>query len=174
MRISGLIAVSLLLASCLNKPQASRGEALFDVNGYFTKEAGKLAAAQSKLLKSAEQNGVAQTLLIKNPDWQEELALFANSVIDKPSWAGQYRLTRTKSQSTWSAANPSLRTRMLKISTSQTGDVTRVDIHNATDNVLYHSEEWLTYIADSGYTIRKEQKVRLLSENHYMVSGKIN
>jgi hypothetical protein len=174
MRITGLVAVSLLLTSCLGKPKANRGETVFDMKAYFTKEAGRLSASRSQLLKSAAQNGVSQTLLIKAPDWHAELALFANSVIDKPSWAGQYKLLKGRNQSTWSTGNPSLHTKMLKVSTSEAGKVTRIDIHNSTDNVLYNSDEWLTYVADSGYTIRKDQKVRLLRENHYLVRGKIN
>lgn len=172
-----LAPILLLLAvvSCRSPElQPRHAGSAFDTEGWFKKEALRLSAAQTSLRKTAIADGHEQTRALATPDWTQELALFAGSVINKPSWQGKYRSVRTKNQEGWFTREEHLRTRMIRIRKTASGAVRRIDIHNRMENVLYRTDEWLSWIPDSGYTIRKEQKVRFLASTRYSIRGKIN
>ncbi len=44
-------------------------------------------------------------------------------------------------------------------------------IYNDSKNMLYESQEWLSYFPDSLYQIDKKQTVRLLGTNTYKIKG---
>lgn len=162
------------LAACRPDVHESAGnKRYFDLKAFINADSSKLSKAKVTVTKTVTHNNrnkQTKRLAIKN--WGQELALFAASDINKPAWRDSYKITKQGDSVVYTAMLPELFTRRISIQNTN-GKVLKIDITNATQNLLYKTTEHLIYYPDSLYVINKEQKVKLMGSNNYLISGKI-
>jgi len=168
-----LLCISGLAACRPDVHESAGNKRYFDLKAFINADSSRLSKAHIAVTKTViHNNNGKQTkrLVIKN--WGQELALFAASDINKPAWRDSYQITKQGDSVIYTALLPELFTRRISIQTIN-GTVKKVAIHNATQNLLYKTTEHLVYYPDSLYLIDKEQKVKLMGTNRYLISGQI-
>lgn len=168
-----LILFLILITSCRKPDEKPIVKRYTDIKGFFESEALRLSRAEVLADKSVRQNEVSETKNGLKVDWQNELALFTGSDINKPAWRDSYRITKDSSTIIYLAIDTNLRTRSIRLKKNAEGRLILIQIHNSTKNQLYESSEDLTYIPDSIYLIDKSQKVLFLGKNRYQIRGKL-
>lgn len=159
------------LASC--KPDVQQNtNTYFNLNTYFKQETQKLAKADFTVVKTVSRNGQVETKSLKIANWPQELSLFSESDINKPSWKNSYRITSSENYTIYKALEPDLRTQEIIIK-KVSKKITLVMIYNVVNNRLFQTKEKLTYYPDSLYIIRRKQNVRFLGVNDYLIEGKL-
>ena len=167
------ILLTVFITACTGRTEIKPESSFFDVKGFFESEAKRLTINRKIVDKSIKQNDLSEIKKGISVDWENELALFIASDINKPSWIDSYKINRDSVQVTYLAIDTNLRTRFLVIKKDKQGRAVYFRIKNITRNKLYESSEELTYIPDSIYTINKNQRVRFLGNNNYQISGKV-
>jgi hypothetical protein len=174
--IKNIVIISLcILAMQSCKPDNLKEGAekeYFDIKGYFQNSVLKLSKQHNKINKTVVHNGIAESKDVEIKNWKTELALFAESDINKPAWKGSYTKRDSARATTYSANQPDLKTRRIVISKTPQGDVKQIAIYNEVNNALYNTRETLNYYPDSLYIINKYQKVKLLGANTYTLTGR--
>jgi uncharacterized secreted protein with C-terminal beta-propeller domain len=122
------------------------------------------------IIKSVEHNGDIQTKKMHIANWGLELSLFKLSDINKPAWKDSYAIQSGGDIIFYKAKDPELKTRALIIK-QVNGQVKWILIYNHTKNLLYETDEKLSYFPDSLYLIEKSQRVRFLGTNKYRIKG---
>src|SRR5690606_32402688 len=153
-----------------NKP-TSEALAYFDIKGYFEQEANRLSQKKPLVYKEILKNAKKEAKDIHVNDWKKEFSLFIESDINKPSWISSYSVKKNKDTLVYSALDPELRTKEIKI-LKKADKLMFLSIKNEAINKLYKSEEKLFYFPDSVYKIIKNQRVRIIGVNHYQITGK--
>jgi len=145
--------------------------AFFDIKGFFESEVNRLTNKKSTVNKSVRQNEQSEIKKNLSVDWNNELALFIASDINKPAWKDSYTISGDSVHFSYVAIDKNLRTISVEIKKDLQGRPVFFKIKNMTRSKLYESSEELTYIPDSIYTINKNQSVRFLGKNTYRISG---
>jgi hypothetical protein len=167
---NGVFLFLLILSACSAPPEKA-ADTYEDIRGFFEAEAIRLSKADPTVKKTVARNDATETRSVSNIDWKTELSLFAESDINKPAWQDSYKVTVSDTSITYVATDTTLKTREIQISKGPDGNIRRVSIQNNTHNMLYASVEYLVYIPDSLYQIRKEQTVVLVGSNTYLVKA---
>jgi len=135
----------------------------FDLSQYFQEQV-QILANEENIQKKASINGKTESQTIANPSFQQELQLFMDSDINRTSWLDKYSVDSTLNAAgnltkvTYTALEEKLRTR--KVAIAFTEDViTKVDILNATDNVIAQTKQELSYTPRQGYSIKSYQDI---------------
>jgi hypothetical protein len=170
MRITGVLFVCLALFSCRHPTNKMEAFEYFDLKGFFEKESLRLNSTNTSVLKTVSRNSIEETRKV-TVNWINELSLFAESDINKPAWKKSYRKISNGEDVQYLALEDNLRTRRVRI-TRINNHVKSIHIINRTSNFLYNSSEDLVYYPDSVYIIEKQQQVKVLGTNHYLVTGK--
>ncbi len=169
---STLILIAALTA-CKSADQAPDiKNTYFDIRGFFTSEASRLSASKPMVAKMITDDSTSEKKNIRIANWQNELALFSASDINKPSWRDSYGVTQEANITTYTALEEGLRTRLISIKKNTSGKTVLIRIHNKTSNLLYSSEESLEYFPDSLYRIEKYQDIKLLGAHRYVIEAK--
>jgi len=167
-----LFILLLIFNSSCSSPEEIKTKTIFlDIKGFFEAEVKRLTSKKSTVNKSVIQNGKSEVKKNLSVDWENELALFIASDINKPAWKDSYRISGDSVHFKYMAIDTNLRTRTVEIKIDQMGRAVFFKIKNITRSKLYESSEELTYIPDSIYTINKNQSVRFLGKNNYQISG---
>lgn len=173
-RIFSICIAIGFLSSCGGNEQAAQNlqtEVYFDIKGFFEQEAARLSKNSTPILKEIarnQENTESKKITIK--DWQKELSLFIESDINKPAWTSSYDIIDAGDSIVYTTSDPDLRTK--KIVVKKEGEkIASIAIHNEVTNQLYTSQEELYYAPDSLYQIEKEQDVRIIGTNHYLITG---
>ncbi|MGI4805626.1 MAG: hypothetical protein ACRYFL_12700 [Janthinobacterium lividum] len=158
-------------SSC--KPDIRQNEtSYFNLNTYFGNEAKKLAKANFEVVKTVSRNGEAETKKVKIENWSQELSVFSESDINKPSWKKSYKTTASGDFTIYKALDPDLKTQEIIIKKAN-NQIAYLMIYNVVNNKLFQTKEKLTYFPDSLYIIRRKQHVRFLGTNDYLIEGKL-
>ena len=165
------ILLLIFNSSCSSREEIKTKTAFFDIKGFFEAEVKRLKSKKSNVNKSVIQNGQSEVKKNLSVDWENELALFIASDINKPAWKDSYKISGDSVHLNYMAIDTNLRTRTVDIKMDQLGRAVFFKIKNMTRSKLYESSEELTYIPDSIYTINKNQSVRFLGKNNYQISG---
>ena len=161
------------LASCIQEKDSkiNNRNLYFDLQGYFEKEVARLQKLNPTLGKTVSVNGVNESKKVKVADWKKELAIFANADINKASWQGSFNITKVGGAVVYSSNNKKIPVKKLYV-VGQGAKVREIEIIIANKNILFQSNDTLHYYPDSLYLIKKQQKIRLLNEKKYTISGK--
>ncbi|MFD2162888.1 hypothetical protein ACFSJU_10835 [Paradesertivirga mongoliensis] len=157
----------VFLASCGNENKETSKQ-YFDIKGYFSKEVKKLQKQNPVISKTVLQNGQSEARSIMLDNWEAELELFSASDINKPAWKNSYQVINTGNIKEYISKDKQLKTRKISIE-SYRGTIKHITILNASQNMLYSSEEQLDYYPDSLYSIKKRQTVRIMGTNSYSI-----
>lgn len=161
----------IFISSCSNPEEMKTKTAFFDIEGFFETEVKRLTNKKSTVNKSVRQNEQSEIKKNLSVDWNNELALFIASDINKPAWKDSYTIRGDSVHFSYVAIDKNLRTISVEIKKDLQGRPVFFKIKNMTRSKLYESSEELTYIPDSIYTINKNQSVRFLGKNTYQISG---
>ncbi len=161
----------IFISSCSNPEEMKTKTAFFDIKGFFETEVKRLTNKKSTVNKSVRQNEQSEIKKNLSVDWNNELALFIASDINKPAWKDSYTISGDSVHFSYVAIDTNLRTISVEIKKDLQGRPVFFKIKNMTRSRLYESSEELTYIPDSIYTINKNQSVRFLGKNTYQISG---
>lgn len=167
------ILLLIFISSCSSREEMKTKTAFFDMKGFFEAEVKRLTSKRSAVNKSVRQNDQSEIKKKISVDWGNELALFIASDINKPAWKDSYKISGDSTHFSYVAIDTNLRTRSVEIKIDQQGRAVFFKIKNITSSKLYESSEELTYIPDSIYTINKNQSVRFLGRNTYLISGTV-
>ena len=143
------------------------------MRGFFETEVNRLTSKKSLVNKSVRQNDQSEVKKNHSVDWDNELALFIASDINKSAWKDSYKISGDSVYINYIAIDTNLRTRFVEIKMDQHGRAVFFKIKNITRSKLYESSEELIYIPDSIYTINKSQSVRFLGNKTYQIRGVI-
>ncbi len=166
-----VLGLLLNMASC--KPDIRQNEtSYFNLNTYFSNEANKLTKANFEVIKTVSRNGETEVKKLKIENWPQELSLFSESDINKPSWKNSYKTTVSGDFTIYKALEPDLKTQEIIIKKHRQ-QIVYLMIFNVAKNKLFQTKEKLTYYPDSLYIIRRKQFVRFLGENNYLIEGKL-
>lgn len=170
-KVFKLIIILFLFSSCSSTPdeQAQTQKYFFDIAGYFKQQASSLN--HTSVIKTVSKNKVAETKTIVVENWEQELQLFTECDINKPAWKDSYRRDSSSNTLTYTATDPELKVRNIKIDFSDQSPK-KIEINTQSKNLLYHTTEKLIFIPDSIYQITKHQKVLLLGLNDYEITGR--
>jgi len=168
-----LILLTVFISSCTGREEMRRESTFFDIKGFFELEAKRLTINRTLVNKSVKQNDELEIKKGISVDWENELALFIDSDINKSAWKDSYKVKEDSFEVSYLAIDTNLRTRFLSIKKDKQGRAVYFRIKNMTHSKLYESSEELTYIPDSVYSINKNQSVRFLGNNNYQISGKV-
>src|SRR5580700_9983482 len=88
-----LFILGFALLACLPacKPRIKNNGA-FDLSGYFKKEAARLKKLNRPVIKTVFHNGVTETKTVHISNWEQELGLFIDADINKPTWRNNYNV----------------------------------------------------------------------------------
>jgi hypothetical protein len=160
-----------MLSSCKPDMKATvSGSKYFDIKGYFERDSARLTKLNQAVFKSVNHNGNTESKKILIANWGAELSLFKNSDINRPAWKGSYKISGDSNIMIYQALDPELKTREILVKKTY-GKVKYILIVNDTRNLLYKTQEKLSYFPDSMYQIQKAQSVRLLGTNKYDIKG---
>ncbi len=145
----------------------------FDLRDFFQQEIRFLQKNQSSVNKIVQLNGQKSVLSAIAVSYSDELAPFANSDINKPSWKDKYQVDsilvdRHLKEIRYTAKDASLKTRELRIAFSESG-VKEVWIKNSIHSIISESDQELKYERSKGYFIKGRQVGRFAVEKRFSV-----
>lgn len=161
------------MGACNSAPQKKQFSALryFDLKGYIAKEAKRLNQLNPEIDKEVIVNKARERKKVKIADWQKELAIYADADINKSAWQGLFELHESKDSKTYLSDNEKVPVKSLKIK-YRNGKLYNIEILIKTENLLYTSNDTLSYFPDSLYQVKKTQHIKLLNEKNYQITGK--
>jgi hypothetical protein len=167
-------AMLMLCVEACGPGTPGKGETLtyFDLKGYFKADSLRLAKKNPMVYKTVAHNGHTESKTVHIKNWGVELSLFTGSDINRPAWKNSYDVSDDGGVIMYNAKSPEMKMRRMIIK-KEKGAVKWILIYNKTKNLLYTTTEKLTYYADSLYLIQKDQKVRLMGKNSYVIKGVI-
>ncbi len=155
-----------------NKAQTERPGPYFSLENYFQQEASRLQQHAPQVFKTVTKDGSTEQRNIQIADWNNELALFIDSDINKADWRNSYKIDSTQTSVLYTSLDRSLRTKKITIEKyADNGVVKYIGVTNQTRNMLYQTDEQLDYYPDSLYRISKRQSVRIIGESNYTITG---
>ncbi|MFF5382854.1 hypothetical protein [Pedobacter suwonensis] len=165
---------ALALFSCNQRKaaEANTNLAYFDIKGYFEKEISRLQKLNPVVNKSVSVDGTVENKNVKIADWTKELAIFVNADINKTSWKGSFKTNQENGVDIYTSDHKKIPIKKVSI-TWKGQKAGKIEIIIDNKNILYQSQDTLTYCPDSLYSIKKHQKIRLLKNKRYSVTGKL-
>jgi len=164
-------AMLVYLSAC--KPHIENNGA-FDLSGYFKKEAARLKKVNRPVKKTVSHNGVTETKTVHIANWEQELGLFIDADINKPTWRSNYNVTDEDSLLAYRAKDSTMKVSEILIKRDQQ-KIRWILIYTKTPkNYLYTTTQKLVYYPDSIYYISTRQDVRFMGRNNYRVTGVIS
>ena len=161
-----IICLSIALNACQNEtPQYSKPKtAFFDLKGYFKTEIERLKKDVKKVKKTVTLNGKSEEKVLENLNFEEELAPFVASDINRPAWSDYYMVKITPlgnqgSISEYYALKDHLKTRSIVVNEPMSRVDMTIDILNADETVATKAETRLRYDNHLGYSIFTIQKL---------------
>ena len=121
--------------------------------------------------KKAIVDGVVEEQSGVSINFEEELALFVESDINKISWLDQYDVDsiftgKQLTEVVYKAKKDKLKTNRLSVQFNA-NKVSRIDILRKTSSIAAKLEQALTYIPSEGYSIKSQQETSL-SDPHVL------
>lgn len=171
-----LVAIALALAffSCRpeNKAGTQSSNSYFDLKGYFEKEISRYIAQKPTVEKTVAINGKPESKKTVIKDWSRELAVFIDADINKSAWKGAFKIENERNGVHYTTLNEKIPVKEVSVF-RHLQKVNKIEVVIANHNLLYHSNDTLTYYPDSLYQIIKSQKIRLMEGKRYKIVGRI-
>jgi len=160
-----LIVAALFFSgtACQSPSQEPQGVAktaapvFFDLKGYMSGQVEALKVSKPRVKKRVSINGKSEEQLSDHINFEEELAIFINSDINKPAWSDKYSKDSSfvggqLQNIRYLAKEEKLKTQMLQVSFSG-GAVSKIELKNRASAAIVTAEEVMTYTPGKGYSI---------------------
>ena len=168
--IFGLVLLAYLPAC---KPQIKYNGA-FDLSGYIKGEAARLKKQNKAVIKTVYHNGVTETKTVHIDNCEQELGLFIDADINKPTWRNNYDVTDGDSVLIYRAKDSTLKVGEILIKRNKQKIRWILIFTKTPKNYLYTTVQKLIYYPDSMYYISTRQDVSFMKRNYYKVTGVIS
>lgn len=166
------LSLIVLCGSCtLKDPDKEPVKSYFDLNSYFKSEAKRLAKANLPIEKSVMVNAKTEIKKLSINNWEKEFEAFISADINKASWKGSFELKKDSLSETYLTENEKIPVKKVEIS-YRNDKVYGIKIFITNTNSLYASKDSLSYYPDSLYQINKTQKIKLMEEKKYSITGR--
>ncbi|KIA90842.1 hypothetical protein OC25_24505 [Pedobacter kyungheensis] len=167
-----VFALALLSCNQRKAAEANTGFLYFDIKGYFGKEISRMQKLNPTVQKTVSVNGEAEHKASRIADWEKELAIFVNADINKTSWRGSFKINQENGADVYTSDNKKIPVKKVVVEKSD-AQINKVEIIIDNKNILFQTQDTLTYYPDSLYQIKKQQKIRLLNLKKYLIVGKL-
>ncbi len=168
-KLSGWILLSFAIWGCSEEPSKVPSSPYFDLKSYMEKEILKVTTGFSGN-KTVTINGKKESMSISAKILSEDLLVFKNSNINKPSWNGMYQVDSVfspqeqLSKIIYKAVKPTLKTQSLII-TFESDNISKIEIENITKARIADARQKLIYEPGKGYSLENTQKLMFFPES---------
>ena len=172
---TAILTLGFTLLACMPacKPQIKNNGA-FDLSGFIKKDAARLKKLNKPVTKTVSHNGITETKIVHVDNWEQELGLFIDADINKPTWKSNYDVTAEDSLLVYRAKDKDKDLKVRYLLINRNGQKVRwILIYTKTENILYKTTQKLVYFPDSVYSIDMVQHVKTMGTNVYKVRGVI-
>ncbi|RZK48381.1 MAG: hypothetical protein EOO99_10310 [Pedobacter sp.] len=169
--IVGLSLGCLALFSCTPESTTLSSHSYFDLNGFLDSEISRLKDKHNVIEKTININGLLETRVVKNADFEKELALFREGDINKNAWKDGFSNDSNDKFIQYLRIDDKIPVKLLRIEKNQQG-IVGITIIIERKNLLYLTSDTLIYIPSKGYEIKKYQKLKIASPKTYSITGK--
>jgi len=160
-----------ILAAC-NKPEQKENSAtedFFNLPAFFNAEAKRLSANSNLLVdKTVVLNGKKESKELSIKDWNAELTLFSKCHIHDPALKEYYKVSKEAESIIYTAIDKTVNVRRLAL-TMDGKNIKNIVIETQNSNEVFEATQVLNYSPDKGFSIRKNQKVVLFSEDIFEI-----
>jgi hypothetical protein len=161
-----ITGLSIFASACKNEPpQYKNGKTtFFDLKSYFKTEIARLKTDVKHVKKTVTVNGKSEEKILDSLNFDEELAPFIASDINRPAWSDYYmsKITPLGNHgeiSEYYALKDHLKTRSIVVNNPMALVDVQIDILNAEKTIATNAETRLSYNNHGGYTISTIQKL---------------
>ena len=145
----------------------------FDIPTFFEQEIITLKKNNPLVLKTVYTDDFSEQKKVHLSDWAIELSPFTNVDLNTPAYQGFIHKDSLAGKVEYTFTNDKLDLKKITI-LYQEKEPIAFEIEKITKNFLYETTEKLTYKKDIMYDIQKNQKVILMDENKYRITGQMN
>ncbi len=172
MRLILFLFIIFCFCGCDTPPE--NGALYFDIPGFIDKEIIRLGEKAHTLKKNLLYEKKEEQQLIENPDWKTELKPFFETNLNKPAYAGRFKLDSSFAGDTlkisYTSTNNKSDLQLAEVYYFKQEPV-KISVLFTEKNALYNSNKKLVYVCDSFFEITGEQRLRLSSLSNYRVRG---
>lgn len=165
--------LSLLLIfnvlGCSDQPSKKSSTAYFDLKSYMDQEIQKVSTSYTGS-KAVSINNKKESMSVNSKSLVQDLMVFKNSDINKPSWRGMYQVDSSFNAEkqllkvAYKALKPTLKTQLLALS-FQNDQIVKLEITNLTKARIADANQTLIYEPGKGYFVENRQKLMLFPES---------
>lgn len=129
--------------------------------------------------KKIQINDKEESISVNSQHIMEDLLVFKNSDINKPSWKGLYQVDSVFNESrelqtiTYHALKPKLRNQKMRID-FKAGEVIKIEINNVTKAKIADAEQQLIYQPGIGYEVINSQQLLFFPKSMIQIETKFN
>jgi hypothetical protein len=145
-----------LFASCTTEEEATKSVGYFDLEKY-NQELVDLIKVRSSVIKTVKLNEEIEIQTIENYNMSPELAMMNKYNINKPSLAGKYDVKEDGENTTYTANEEDLITRVLTI-TKKNNEVTKIEINGLQKSILSESKQTILFTPETSFLLISEDK----------------
>ncbi len=162
------------LISCNNETK-KQTNTYFSLVEFFNQETVRLIKQKKTLNKIIKNDEIIEQKIISEIDWNKELEIFKECDINKPAWKSLYHIENEQLGNEtivrFTALEDDLLIKNICIKKNIKNNVIEIQINKSTKNNLYSSEEELIYNIETGYSIKRNQKVFLLGNSKLYIKA---
>ncbi|TDG36585.1 hypothetical protein EZJ43_08710 [Pedobacter changchengzhani] len=167
-----LFVLVLCCFSCKPKADNTNTTLLyFDLKGFFDKETQRLTKLNPTIEKLVSVDGSVEHETLKIADWENELKIFTAADINKAAWRGSFSVKKMGNVTQYVTDNKKISVKQISVEETN-NQLKKIVIIIQDKNILYVSNDTLTYIPNVSYQIKKQQKIKLYDAKSYEVLGK--
>jgi len=168
-----LLVLITLFTACesTDRKELNTKKNYFDLQGFFDKEALRLASKKPFVNKTISVNDSSESKSIRISDWKKELSAFTDADINKSSWEGLFQISKSVGYEVYSSDDEKVPVKKVEVF-KKNGAVKGLRILVINTNTLYNSVDTLSYYPDSIYQIIKKQDIRFLNTKEYKITGR--
>ena len=173
-----LIYFLLLFSACVQQEHKSA-----KVNYYYDLQEAleKLDKNSTAFLKTTITEGKKQSQIVRNIDWEKELAFFQQANLNKAAFRNGYKERKSTNKDTtfitYETENQDFKVKKLIIALLPDSSLAKVEAFIRTDNYLYSSEKYLQIFCKNNklqsYRISGKQKMIFSEPAYFEVTAQI-
>ncbi len=167
------LGIANLIFSCTSsQPHSSEVNIVqyIDIPLYFQKQIDEFHRTNPLVVKTVISNNDKETKELHIKDWSVELSPFLTVDLNKPAYQSYISKDSTNNIVTYSLNGKNIDSTKVTI-VYKDSIITSFTIERNTKNILYKTDEKLVFENGKYYSINKTQKVLLVGNNEYSISG---
>lgn len=169
--ISAVFFLSCSDAKSTNPTSSSVKNDYFDTQSFFQTEVDSLKKLNPEIEKTVSKENETETKTLKIKNWENELSSFTAIDLQKPAYSSEFKIDTTGNQVNYVAKNPELDVQRVTIKLNEAKEPIEIIVEKSTKNMLYSTDEKLTYAKGLKYSVEKNQSILVLGDNRYLIQG---